>query len=58
MYIKNKLEPRRFNPYILKYMKKLFKKKTQTTKLIDEFAFLSPACTWVNKLPKKKLKQI
>ena len=37
-------------------MKKLFKKKSQTTKLLDEFTFLSPACAWVNKVPRNKLK--
>ena len=38
-------------------MKKLFKKKPQSSELWDEFTFLSPAVAWVNKLPKNKLKQ-
>ena len=37
-------------------MKKLFKKKTQTSKQFDEWTFLSPACSWVNKQPKNKIK--
>ena len=37
-------------------MKKLFKKKTQTSKLFDEWTFLSPACAWVYKKPKNKIK--
>ena len=37
-------------------MKKIFKKKSQTSKLFDEWTFLSPACAWVNKQPKNKVK--
>ena len=37
-------------------MKKLFKKKTQTSKLFDEWTFLSPTYAWVNKKPKNKIK--
>ena len=39
-----------------KYMKKILKKKSQISKLFDEYTFISPACAWVNKLPKNKLK--
>ncbi len=34
-------------------MKKLFKRKSKTSKLLDEFAFLSPAVSWVNKVKSK-----
>ena len=36
---------------------KILKKKSQTSKLFDEWTFISPACAWVNKFPKNKLKQ-
>ncbi len=38
-------------------MKKLIKKIPKNkTILLDEFTFLSPACVWVNKLSKNKIK--
>ena len=36
-------------------MRKIFKKKSQTSKFFDEWTFLSPACAWVNKQPKNKV---
>ncbi len=37
-------------------MKKLFKKKSNASKLFNEWTFLSPACALVNKQPKNKVK--
>tara|TARA_B100001013_G_C24587649_1_gene433452 strand:+ start:746 stop:877 length:132 start_codon:yes stop_codon:yes gene_type:complete len=37
-------------------MKKLFKKRNQTSNCLDEFTFLSPAVTCVNKQYKNKIK--
>ena len=36
-------------------MKKIFKKKYQASKFFDEWTFLSPASSWVNKQPKNKV---
>ena len=37
-------------------MKKLFKKKIQTSKLFDEWTFISPGYSWINKKNKNKIK--
>ena len=55
IYTKNKLEQIGLT-LTSKYIMKIFKKKSQTSKLFDEWTFLSPACAWVNKQPKNKVK--
>ena len=37
---------------------KKFKKKNQIPTYLNEFTFISPACTWVNKQYKNKINHV
>mgnify|MGYP001165454536 CR=1 FL=1 len=57
IYTKKELELNSLYSYMRLYMKnKIFKNKSHTSKLFDEWTFISPAYTYVNKKSKNKIK--